>query len=160
MYAIENDLGRFQADTEKEAKKLLRKAQAEFRKREAEESAIRAVAHLRAQAVGYSIYERRGRGEDMPRGWRCMIVNSQSYCVREFYDVERGQRGYEIETNEGRAKVYPYDAITHYIENGAGFCMAIAIDKQDCELFAVGVNEERAAWVPLYGVKKSEFRTA
>ena len=43
------------------------------------------------------------------------------------------------------------------LENGAGFCMAVAIEKQDCELFAIGVNEERCYWVPLPGIEMSEF---
>lgn len=165
MYAIETELGRFEGDTEKEAKKALRKAQRERAKQDAIESELRKVARLRAESQAYHIYDEKTRvalghqkRTSLPPGWVLYPVTTEGYCVREGYDTNRHERYYDIETEDGRASVYPYDAITHFVMNGAGFCMAIAIANQDVELFAVGVHEERAYWVPLYGVKREEFR--
>lgn len=155
MFAIETELGRFEADTEKDAKRLLRAAQRKQAAIDASENEIRTLAHLRACKAAYFIYERKGRGEEMPRGWRVKPVSECSYCCRTIY--KDGHRHYQIETEQGIAVVDPYDDITHCVENGAGFCMAVSIANQDCELFAVGVNEERAAWVAMPGVSRDEF---
>jgi hypothetical protein len=155
MYTIETDLGRFSAETEKEAKKLLRKAMAEQRARDAEECEIRKLARLRAAMAALLVYQQKGLNKAMPRGWRILPVSEPTYCVRKAW--RDSSRVYEIETEDGRGTASPYDDITHCLENGAGFCMAVAISKQDCELFAVGVNEGRVYWEPLYGVTMAEF---
>lgn len=157
MYAIETSLGRFEADTEKDAKKQLRKAQREQAKRDAEENARSKAARSKACEAAYQIYDNAARGE-CPPGWRLQPVGANRWAVRETYDHNRGQRGYIIEGDgHESATVFPYDPITHFVENGAGFCIAVIIANQDCDLFAVGVHEGRADWVPLHGVRREWF---
>ncbi len=157
-YAIETDLGRFEGDNEKDAKRKLRKATAEQRKKDAAEHAKYNRAMDQAHRNAYAVYEYKGRGKKMPRGWRILPVTKDSYSCRLIEGVnECKQRKYRIETDKGNGFVSPYDDITHYLENGAGFCMAVVIEKQDCELFAVGIHEGRVAWVSLPGIKAAEF---
>lgn len=161
MYAIETDIGRFEADTEKDAKKLLRAARRKQDAIDAENARKYEQARLRAFQHAYNVYERKGRGEEMPRGWRIKPVTTtnDSYACREFWSEEKHSRAYRIDGGaNGVADVSPYDPITHYLENGSGYCIAVVIANQDSELFAVGVYDGIACWVPLYGVSISEFR--
>lgn len=155
MYVIETELGRFEGDTEKQAKAALRKRQKEQEKIDAEECRLRKIAQDRAESMAYRFYERHHQGR-MPKGWRVLPVSESGYSCRRI--LEDGYRvGYEIDGGDSRARVFPYDAITYYVENGAGFCTAIAIANQDVELFAVGVHEGRACWVPMPGISMTEF---
>ena len=144
-YMIETDLGRFEAETEKEAKKALKAAQKRQAKIDAEHNANYLIARGRACGEAYNILSRKLSGKEMPPGWRIKPVNEKTWCCRLFWCEVKQQRGYMIETAEGCCAVFPYDAITHVLENGAGFAMAIAIEKQDYELFAVGIEKTAAA---------------
>lgn len=158
MYAIETSLGRFEADTEKEAKKALRAARRKQDKIDAENSAKHTAAMFKAYREAYRIQDCKLSGKELPPGWRLQVASASAWCCREIYSTDRAQRGYSIETNDGRAEVFPYDPITHYVENGAGFCMAVCIANQDAEVFAVGIEDGRATWIPLAGIKKDDFR--
>lgn len=156
MYAIETDLGRFQADSEKEAKRLLRKAQTAQAKIDAEANRKYKQARLLACAQAYAIYDRLHSDKDMPRGWRLLPVTATSTSAREIYDSERHERGYTIETGEGMATAFPYSRISSFLENGSGYCMAIYIENEP-DLYAVGTFEDTIAWVPVHGVDSSKF---
>lgn len=164
MYAIETSLGRFEADTEKDAKRELRKAQRAQAKKDAADAAAMKVARLKASEIAYQIYERKARGQDwQSTGWRRQIVrtNGDSWACQERYDEKRGERVYDIRAGHDgdTATVAPYDRITHYVENGAGWCVCVVIEiaHKGPELFAVGVHEGRACWVPVPGVLPEEF---
>ena len=158
MFAIETELGRFEADTEREAKKALRAAMKTQAAIDARENEIHKQCRLLAGNQAYAIYDNIMRKESMPRGWRIKTVSTAAESVRMIPDdtASRG-RAYVIDAEHGSATVRPYDAITHYLENGAGWCIAVAIANQDAELFAIGVSENRCYWVPLYGVAMSDF---
>lgn len=158
MYAIETDLGRFEADTERDAKRKLRAAKKKQDAIDIEASRKYQAAILKASSQAYCLYERKGRGEEMPRGWMYFTDTATTFrAVRQTARGDYHERGYEIETSDGKATAFPYDDIVGFVENGAGFCMAVAIANQDCELFAVGVFEDRVAWLPLYGISVCEF---
>jgi len=157
MYVIETEEGRFEADTERDAKKLRRAAQKKQAAIDADDNRKYTLARLKATQVGYGLYERKGRGETMPRGFRYKLVTEDTYPARR--SCGDGRRIYHIDTGDSSGRVAPYDEIVGYIENGAGFCIAIAIAEQDCELFAVGACEETVVWVPLYGISITEFKT-
>lgn len=161
MYAIETELGRFEAETEKDAKKALRAAMKRQETIDADENRKYQKARLVALSVGFRIYEQSFMTDHaagaLPRGWR-YFNHLDDYTCKEIH--EDGRRGYEIDTENGRAKVFPYDPIVGYVENGAGFCIAVAIANQDMDLFAVGVFEDRLVWHGLTGIKITQFRTA
>jgi hypothetical protein len=161
MYVIETDLGRFEADSEKAAKKLLRAAKKDKAKADAIHDAKYQAAIADAYKEAYSLYERKARSNEFPQGWRILPVESRQgmgHPCCELADSEATLRKYNIETDKGRAIVGPlFDRITHYLENGAGFVKAVCIDNNDAELFAVGVSDGVAAWVPVYGISAAEF---
>lgn len=157
MYAIETDLGRFEADTEKDAKKLLREAKIKQDKLDAIENEMHVMARHLACRSAYWIYSHRGEKDGYPSGWRLKPVTESSYPCRLIFDAEAGLRTFLVETSDDSATIRPYDRITHCVESGAGYCIAIAIENQDCELFAVGIHEGRICWLPLFGVAMSEF---
>lgn len=158
MYAIETNLGRFEADSEKEAKKALKAAQKIQAKIDAENNVSYRIARSRACEEAYSILSRKLSGKDMPPGWRIKTVDESNWCCRRFWCEKRQQRGYMIHTADGSCAVFPYDSITHVLENGSGFAMAIGIENQDCELFAIGIEKTQAAWVMLEGIERKDFK--
>lgn len=162
MYAIETDLGRFEGDTEKEAKAAMRKARkiAQAKERELEE--LRKTARMRAEAVAYGFYERlHSNGQlSWPRGWRLITASENCWSCRKVWDDNAHQTVWHMETEHGKAVCDVYDGVSHAIENGAGYCIAVAIPKQDAELFAVGVCGEVGCWVPMPGIRAEWFREA
>ena len=158
MYCIETDQGRFEAETEIDAKRAMRAAHKKQLLQDTLENEKYVLARLRAGQSAYRVYERNGRRVSLPPGWRIMPTTPDTWAVREI--THNDQRGYQIETEDGRAIVCPYDSITHHVENGSGYCMAIVIDNQDCDLFALGVAGDRAAWLPLYGISTEDFAKA
>lgn len=160
MFAIETDLGRFQGETEREAKRLLHKAIREAKKREREIESLRKTARERAESAAYGFYERLHRnGQDnWPRGWRLITASENCWSCRRVWDESVHHTVWHIESEDGRAVCDVYDGVTHCVENGAGYCIAVAIPKQDAELFAVGVCGEVGCWVPMPGIKAEWFR--
>jgi hypothetical protein len=159
-YTITTDAHSVVGKDERDAKRKLRAAMKAQAVKDEKANRIHEQCRLLACKSAYIILERKMRGESMPCGWRIKTPH-QHNAVREVRDDSAPfGRAWRIYTDKGEAQVSPYDNITHYLENGAGFCMAIVIEGQDCELFAVGVSEEVCAWVPLYGISMDEFRKA
>jgi hypothetical protein len=156
MFAIETDLGRFEGETERDAKALLRKAQARKRAEDKENERRYAQARYHAAMVAYSIYERKSSGQAFPAGWRAHTINSRHSAVNSSYVDYRTT--YTIDCEHGRGSTAPFDPITHSVENGAGYCIAVSIANQDCELFAVGACEGVIAWLPMPGIALDDFR--
>jgi hypothetical protein len=159
MYAIETHLGRFEADTEKQAKALLRKAEKAHKAQQDIDNRNYQLAYVRAQAQAYTIMERLAKGEDMPRGWRLKTITADSYCVqavtRDFHTE------WIVDVGNIRAQSHFHGAQPYeYIENGAGYCLALVFHnpKTGEQIFqAVGIEADQLAVVEIYGITAQHF---
>ena len=162
MYVIETSLGRFEGETEKQAKALMRKAKKAHDEQQAIDSANYQLAYVRAQAQAYAIMSRKVKGEGMPQGWRLLPITASSYCVREVYEDYQAQWVVDVGNAQAQSGFHgarPYE----YIENGAGFCIALVFRNPKTEeriVHAVGVEGNQLAVVEVYGVQAEDFRLA
>lgn len=160
MFAIENELGRFEAETEKEAKYLLSVARKEEAKKRKQRDADADIAMLRAKDNWYRVISRKIAGEDCPRGWR-LLKAGQSYSpatvkFRDSFSYGRvpmvtwyGDHG----TAESDHYGYAYLGC---VSNGAGFPMAVFLeDMSDGDLrgnvtcLAIGIQGDQIRFLEL-----------
>jgi len=160
MYAIETHLGRFEAETEKQAKALLRKAQKAWRTKNEIDAKNYRLAYVRAQAQAYEVMARLAKGETtMPRGWRMKPIDSTAYCVQtvtvDFHNE------WIVDTGNAKAQcdfhgAQPYE----YIELGNGYCLGLVFrdHKTQERIFqAVGIEADQLAVVEIFGLTAAHF---
>ena len=162
MYAIENELGRFVADTEKDAKKQLRAAQRKHKIEQAKLQAIRETARTVAYKHGYTIYSRFLSGQSCPLAW-LLYRGQDSYGFKVFRMYPHETEGYTVDfdTPDGRAKINYWRApkLSAVIIDGGGYAKAIEADFGDGpKLFVVGYSQGVAVLEPLEGIPADWFR--
>lgn len=159
MYAIENHLGRFEAETEKQAKALLRKARKAYQAKEAADSVNYQLARLRAEAQAYRIMTTRSSTEGFPRGWRLKPIDGNAYCVQSVYVDYRTE--WRVDTGNEQAQSHFHGAQPYeYIENGAGYCIALVFrnPKTNERIFhAVGIAADQLCVVEIPGISADMF---
>lgn len=161
MIAIENDLGRFEAETEKEALALARKAKRAAEAKAKIDSANYELASLRAQANGYRIMERFATGP-CPNGWR--IKSPESSYVKLDRRVNLAGECYHISTYDGEHGRAIGDHYGYRVEgivwNGSGFDIAVflrSISTGQLEAYAIGIQGESLALVGLPNITPEMF---
>ncbi len=165
MYAIETTLGRFEAETEKQAKALLRKASKAYEAKRDLDYKNYQLAHVRAQAQAYAFMERLAKGETtMPRGWRIKPIDSEAYCVREVYADHRAE--WIVETGYGKAQSHFHGSIPReYIEAGNGYCLGLVFRNANLNspaygeriFYAVGIEADQVAIAEIHGLSVEAF---
>jgi hypothetical protein len=164
MYAIETPLGRFEADTEKAAKQLMRKAEKERQEKARQYDMNRELAQLRADAEAYHILKAHAHGQ-MPDSWRPQPITARSNgsVQPRWMDAGKDQE-YAIETKHGRAtKHYNGSVIYWSIENAGGYCVAIGFRNHDTGAdywYAVGVAGDQLTLADLPGLTLADFPAA
>jgi hypothetical protein len=167
MIAIETENGRFEAETLKEAKKLADKAEREARKQSAAREVLTKTARERAEAQGFRMIRSRhlngNPDKPFPRGWRFIPSHSSGIqCVKQ---LPKSDSWYypqlQIETEAGTGLVeFSGRRLWGWIENGAGFCLAVVVDSiysKDPKVCAVGVCDNVAWYEEVPTVQPSEF---
>lgn len=165
MYAIENELGRFEADSEKEAKKLLRRAQAQEREKQKKYNAYYEIARLRAESIGFKLLIKCG-GLEMPRGWYFHTPDEKysPFNYRLCTDTFSHKPRITWHTEQGNIET------THYgmrfigaVSNGAGFpiCAFFCEDSRpdSLECLALGFQGEAVAFIPVPGITPELFNS-
>lgn len=89
MFVIETELGRFVGQTEREAKRLLRKAEREHAKQEAEVEANRKIATQMAEARGYIHYRNHFEDYQPPHSWIVKQGESGFPATQDEFDGRR-----------------------------------------------------------------------
>ena len=163
MYAIENDLGRFEADTERGAKKLLAVAVKAAQAKHAVDSANNDLARLRAQAVGYRILSRKAFEGLACRGWAFRDRDDAYFKtpdVRSSYDGVISE-DMTYETEHGKATISHYRAqVLGIVENGSGWTMATVLKAHDGDkvtVHAIGVAADQCILCDLPGIDVAFF---
>lgn len=166
MYAIENELGRFEADTEREAKKLLRAAQVKARKQEAQLSALRKQARLAACYEGFRVMSQHAQGNECPRAW-IYYTSGESYyasLIKRVDDRFGAERKYKISTEYGAVDLDLWGVdIAGCVISGCGWVIALVLqDGRETQLHAFGSSSDGettvGAWEQIYGVPIEWFQ--
>lgn len=166
MYAIENDLGRFEAGTEKEAKRLLRAAQAKAKKREAALDVIRKQSQLDACYNGFRLLNYHAQG-DCPPAWIYYAEGEnyfRSLVRKSTHDYP--ERVYFVSTPHGSAEVRFWgDDIVGCVIDGGGWPIALMIRdtySNTDALYAFGAAADADSvvchWTQLFGLPVEWFR--
>ena len=128
MFAIETDLGRFVADDEKGAKKLLAAATKAKAKQDAVDSANCDQAVLYAEHAWYSIVSRKLAGDAFPRGWHFYTALDNYAPADVEHDTTISGKPKPTVTyhgEHGRATFEHYGlSFWGCVGNGAGYIMA------------------------------------
>lgn len=162
MFAIETDLGRFEAETEKEAKKLLRAAQAKDRKEREIKKGLYDLARMRAQANGYWVYSRLAEEKEFPRGWSYHDpLGKYSPATLSYSDsLSRTPKiTWQGEHGTAESEHYGYD-FWGCVSNGAGFpLLAFIRDRHSkvIECYAIGIEQDQCCWVAMHGITIDQF---
>lgn len=163
MYVIENELGRFEADTERAAKALLRKAVKASQAKHAVDSENNDLARLRAQAVGYRILSRKANEGFACRGWSFHGRDDASFkapVMRSSYDGVISE-DMTYETEHGKATISHYrQQVLGIIENGSGWTMATILKSHDggkVTVFAIGIAADQCILCDLPGIDMAFF---
>ena len=163
MYAIETDVGRFEGETEREAKRLERSARRAAGKQEKTDQANRETARIRAQTAGFRVLSQIVAGGDCPTGW-------VFYSTRHRFGpkLERGDNGYSttciLDTQWGTGK-WTYVDGSHSVVGAAwtsgGFHQVLFVDNGDGpDAYSIGVCEDQIVLERMCGVKVEWFRQA
>ena len=89
MFVIETELGRFVGETEREAKRLLRKAERERAKQEAKAAANRKLATQMAEARGYIHYRNHFEDYRPPYSWLVKQGDPSFPATQDEFDGRR-----------------------------------------------------------------------
>lgn len=159
MYTIETHLGRFEGETEKAAKALLRKAEKARKAKQLVDNANFQLARVRAEAQAYRIMTTRGNDGLFPRGWRMLPITADSYCVQAKTVDFRTE--WQIDTGYGKAQSHFHGSRpVEYIESGAGYCLALVFHnpKTNERIFcAVGIEADQVSVVEIPGIAADMF---
>ncbi len=167
-YVIECDGIRVEGETERDAKRLLRKAQKEQEAAAALRQDRRDRARVIAQSHGYGIFSRLAEQGTMPRGWelyrpgdkyapfRPGAADKWDGKVREHtLDTEHGDT---VLTHSGN---YFYGAVAGM--GGQVFAIFFRDPDSACpdiDCYAVGSFEGEVALAPMHGITPDMFRRA
>ena len=158
MFAIETELGRFEAATEKEAKAAMRKAQRGAKAAAEEKSARYNRALERAAAAGFDLLKRKLTGEGMAFEW----TDANTPCGPRVTAVGERHQMATVDTADGAAEIelYGYRCAGAVVGPG-GWCKALAMQDADrpgeTEFYAVGVCEGVFAWTRVPGVSRADY---
>ena len=109
MYVIETDLGRFEADTEREAKKALRAAKAAAQRQERIDAENRAAANRMAESRGYAHYHRHHEQGPVPaHSW---LVTPDSRHFPASQDSENPRQWRIKISDDAVCELYSYQPI-------------------------------------------------
>lgn len=172
MFAIEVSHGRYEAETEKEARKLFRKGEKVQRQKEKEQAAESKLAYDRAKSVGYDILTRiieaksEGDGKPFPRGWRVKKPGDQFFRVNRGHSSAAWHDTATYETEAGTASFEHWGyRVLGILWNGSGFDTVTFL--QDTEhgngvgpvhAYAVGVAGNQVRLADLPGVTLEMFQ--
>lgn len=166
MVTITTDLGTFEAQTEKEARKLLRKAMDELKKKAQQQSADYDAARRIAESNGYKILCRRAQDESFPRGWHFDNPDSEYKPWKVSYRASYGAGAVPEITwhgEHGNAESSHYgNDFLGAVQNGAGFPMACFLRDQATkaiEAYAIGIFADQIAFAPLPGITIEMFKS-
>lgn len=138
-YVIETDEGRFEGETEGQAKRALRKARDAARKLARAEKAAHEIAKGRAECAGYRVLARLASPDPLPRGWE--IVGCDHYA----HTVAYANGGYTsvVETTDGRGSwTWAFEDASKILGalcDVTGYAFALFVDCDDANAFGVGV---------------------
>jgi len=163
MVKLETENGCFEAETIKEAQRAERKAARANDRKAAERRKLHDLALVHAAAQGFAILARKAEGKTFPAGWRfCPAGHPNATVHRGNGEFDRSCRlVIETETGKGDWDFYAWRFVGN-VENGAGWTMAIAMQREDgsVSLHAVGIIDGEVATAIIPGVDVNEFRRA
>jgi len=168
MFAIETELGRFEGETEKAAKKALRKAEKANRAEQKRRSDLSNVAMMRARANGFRILSFVLTKETMPNGWMFHAPSEPHLPIKVGAALRHGiSRAYPSVTFEGEhgkaeAEFYGFEFIG-VVLNGAGYPIAFFLRDMTTnaiDAYAVGIEQDVVAWDALPTITPEHFRTS
>lgn len=161
MYAIETDLGRFEGETEREAKRKLQTAKRKHNREAAERERIREAARSVAYKHAYAFYSRYLSGEKCAPAWLLYRgADSYGFKILRMYPHDVDGNTLDFDTPDGHAKINYWRApvLTGVIIDGGGYAKAIELDCGDGpQLFAVGYSQDIAVLEPLFGIPVDWF---
>lgn len=162
MYAIETELGRFEADTEREAKKAMRAAKAKAERDRKLKNHRRQIASERAKATAFDVMNRVLSGEPCPCGWRYYPAGHKHACraKREPSSISGYPRStITVRTKYGEVAIPDwYVRLMGSVMNGAEWDILLYVDNGDDELcVAVGVCEGVYAIETIHGIPSTWF---
>ena len=148
MVVIENEVGRFEGETEKEALKLARAAKRKQRSEDRKRQKSYEVARKRSQEFGFEVLVCMGDREGVPSGWRLYqpsdnrFPDSRREDSHRFYRLRQHKSDYET----GEWKVYQglrhSDKVIGVMERGGtGHAVAWLETSGEVEAFTVGIND-------------------
>lgn len=114
MYAIQNELGRFEADTERDAKRLLRKAKRAAGKQEAIDTENRKQARLKAQANGFCLLSAFVEDKPLSHAW-IVRTGEKHFPVSQNPDDLRQWFARLSEDGLTEAEFYGYQPVAVYL---------------------------------------------
>lgn len=162
MYAIETELGRFEADTERDAKKQLRNARARARKEEASRQALNDIARSRAERQAYRIYSVYHDRANCYPAWR-LYRSGYGYKVARMI---AGELGYaytlSVDTPDGEARnEYWRMRLTAVVIDGSGYAIAVEMtdETSGAHLYAIGTHAGIIQLAEIPGIPQDWFRT-
>lgn len=168
LVTIETNGETFTADSIAEAKRIERKAKRAETAKAAKDSADAETAYLYARANAWNLLERHLKDEAFPRGWRFHLPGSTySPCrLDPISDVSWHRKTYSVDCEHGRGLFNLWsdrERLVGTIENGAGFTMAIIIERlQDDQTWreecrAVGVAGDQVRFADAPTITKTVF---
>ncbi len=163
MFAIETGMGRFEADDEKAAKKLLRKAKKAADAKLKIDQAKSVLADLRAKANAYDVLSRVAEGNGFPRGWRVKKPGDKFFKVKGEVVISGTNKIYDTaiyETENGTASFEHWGyRVNGILWNGAGFDEVTFLEDSEGRKFtyAVGVEGDQVRLAEIPGVTIEMF---
>lgn len=146
MITVEVNGQKMEAETEKEARKLLRKALAQEKKEHLQREEYRKLAHLRARSEAYNILERKLKGETFHRGWRFYDIND-AWATKYIFKPQHRKTMLNTEDSSWIEFDHYGNVFLGGICNGAGFLRALFLqDDSTKEITCYTIGTEKGIW--------------
>ncbi len=165
---IEVNGTRVEAETEKDARKALRKAMAAEKKANAERDARYKLARLRAESAAYRVLERKAIDKEFLKAWEYMGHGAKwAHSLFRMVDGSNG-RSHMINAHDANDWVlydhYGY-TIIGAVCNGAGFCWLVfigdnAYPENPPVCMAVGADGDTLALADCPGIQIEDFHNS
>lgn len=163
MYAIETELGRFEGETEHDAKRKLNRKVRESRKAAKQAEVDRGIANERAKSVAYKYLCRLVEGEGCPCGWR-FYRRGEKYAAHATIEQPITTLGYyfshvRAETEWGTLEMRDISSkFIGSVMDGSGYHPLVALEEKGVILwYAVGICNDMWALALVPGLSVEWF---
>jgi hypothetical protein len=160
MLTLTTEHGTFTGESMREVQRAAAEAARDARKQALQTAADQKQAQLYAYEHGYRLLLRLVEGQGMPPGWRVISTNDR-YASCQLVTGETGNPMLRIQGEQGAGvwEISSSDRVAQYIENGAGFPLAIFLEVQGTiSCHAVGCCGAQVAFARVPGITPELFQ--